>query len=74
MLAEVAGKAGSHGPVDSGNLPRFLHIAQRYDVALSPPQRRPAIQARAAAISTRDEARQYLEEAAAKTAAARMSR
>lgn len=74
MLAQVAGKAGSHRPVDSGNLPRFLHVAQRYDVALSPPQQRPAVQARVAAISTRDEAWQYLEEVAAETAAARMSR
>ena len=42
--------------------------------ALSPPQQHPAIMARVAGITTRGEARQYLEEVAAKTAAASSAR
>jgi len=74
VLAQLAGRAGDDGPVDNGNLPGFLHIAQRYDLALSPPQQHPAIMARVAGITTRGQARQYLEEVAAKTAAARSAR
>ena len=74
VTAQPAGKAGDDGPVDNGTLPGFLHIAQRYDLALSPPQQHPAIMARVAGITTRGEARQYLEEVAAKTAAARSAR
>jgi len=74
VLAQVAGKAGDDGPVDNGTLPGFLHIAQRYDLALSPPEQRPAITARVAGITTRSQARQYLEEVATKTAAARSAR
>ncbi|HEV2373442.1 MAG TPA: alkaline phosphatase family protein [Streptosporangiaceae bacterium] len=71
MSAQPAGKAEDDGPVDNGNLPGFLHIAQRYDLAISPPSEGPAITARVAAITTRGQARQYLEEVAVKTAAAR---
>jgi phospholipase C len=71
---QMAGKAGEDGPVDNGTLPGFLHIAQRNDLLLSPPEQHPAIKARVAAISTRPEARQYLEEVAVKTAAARQAR
>ena len=74
VLAQHAGRAGDDGPVDNGNLPGFLHIAQRYDLALSPPSQHPAIMARVAGITTRSAARQYLEEVAAKTAAARSAR
>ena len=74
VTAQPAGKAGDDGPVDNGTLPGFLHIAQRYDLTLSPPQQHPAIMARVAGITTRGEARQYLEEVAAKTAAARSAR
>jgi phospholipase C len=74
VLAQVAGKAGDDGPVNIGSLPGFLHIAQRYDLALSPPQQHPAILARVAGITTRGQARQYLAEVAAKTAAARLAR
>lgn len=73
-LPQPAGSAGDGGPVDNGNLPGFLHIAQRYDLALSPPPQHPAIMARVAGITTRGQARQYLEEVAAKTAAARSAR
>ena len=74
MLAQLAGKAGEDGPVDNGSLPGFLHIAERYDQALSPAEQRPAIRQRVAGITTRGEARQYLEEVATKTAAARAAR
>src|SRR5215472_10124411 len=74
VIAHLAGKAGDDGPVDNGTLPGFLHIAQRYDQALSPPQQRQAIVTRVAGIATRSQARQYLEEVAAKTAAARSAR
>jgi phospholipase C len=73
-LAQAAGEAGDGGPVDQGTLPGFLHIAQRYDLALSPPPQHPAIMARVTGITTRGQARQYLEEVAAKTAAARSAR
>ena len=72
--AQLAAKAGDGGPVDQGNLPGFLHIAQRYDLALSSPPQRRAIMARVTGITTRGQARQYLEEVAAKTAAARSAR
>ncbi len=74
VMAQLAGKADDDGPADNGNLPGFLHIAQRYDLALSPPQQHPAIVTRVAGITTRGQARQYLEEVAAKTAAATSAR
>jgi phospholipase C len=74
LMAQPAAKTGDDGPVDNGTLPGFLHIAQRYDLALSPPQQHPAITARVAGITTRGQARQYLEEVAAKTAADRQVR
>ncbi len=73
-MAQFAGKTDDDGPVDNGTLPGFLPIAQRYDLALSPPQQHPAIMARVTGITTRGEARQYLEEVAAKTAAANSAR
>ncbi len=73
-MAQLAGKRGDDKLVDSGTLPGFLHIAQRYDMALSPPPQHPAIEARVASITTRGQARQYLEEVAAKTAVARSAR
>ena len=72
--AQPAGEASDDGRAEGGNLPGFLHIAQRYDLALSPPPQHPAIMARVAGITTRGAARQYLEEVAAKTAAARSAR
>jgi phospholipase C len=62
---------GDAAPADDGNLPGFLHIALRYDLALSPPQQRSQILARAAGITTRGEARQYLEEVAQRAAVAK---
>jgi phospholipase C len=68
----AAGQAGpgDDGPADEGNLPGFLHVAFRYDAALSAPGQRAGIAARAAGITTRGEARQYLEEVAQRAAAA----
>ena len=74
VAAQLAANAGDDKPADNGNLPGFLHIAQRYDLALSPPPQHPAIIARVAGITTRGAARQYLEEVAAKTTAARSAR
>jgi len=74
VLAQLAGQAGPDGPADTGSVPGFVHIAQRYDQALSPAEQHPAIQARVAGITTRGQAKQYLEEVAAKTAAARSAR
>ncbi len=48
--------------VDSGNLPRLVHVAMRYDLALSPPSNRHAILARAQSIQTRGQAAQYITE------------
>lgn len=58
-------------PVDDGTLPGFLHIALRYDLALSPPEQREEKIARVAAITNRGQARAYLEEVAAKANAAK---
>ena len=69
VLAEPA-VLGDDGPADQGNLPGFLHIALRTDLALSPPQQRDQIIARVAGIRTRGEARQYLEDVLQRAAAA----
>jgi phospholipase C len=60
--------------VDGGNLPVFLHIAMRHDLALSPPGSAPAILARVKAIRTRAQAAQYLAAVSAKVRAARAAR
>jgi phospholipase C len=60
--------------VDSGNLPVFLHIAMRHDLALSPPASRSAILARVTAIRTRAQAAAYMAEVRAKVRAARAAR
>jgi phospholipase C len=48
--------------VDSGNLPLFLHIAMRHELALSHPGKRDAVLRRAQAVQTRAQAAQYLAE------------
>jgi phospholipase C len=60
--------------VDGGNLPLFLHVAMRHDLALSPPASRAAILARVKAIRTRAQAAQYLAEVGARVRAARAAR
>jgi len=62
------------GTVDSGNLPGFLQIAMRHDIALSPGSQKHAILARVQAIQTRTQAGQYLAEVGAKVRAARARR
>jgi phospholipase C len=62
------------GTVDSGNLPGFLHIAMRLDIALSPASQKHAILARVQAIQTRTQAGQYIAEVGAKVRAARATR
>lgn len=55
--------------VDRGNLPGFVHIAMRHDLALSPPEQRRAILRRVQAIQTRAQAKQYMDEVRAKVRA-----
>ena len=50
--------------VDSGNLPLFLHIAMRHELALSNPEQRMAVLNRAQSVKTRAQAAQYLAEIA----------
>lgn len=66
----AAAAASSQETVDRGNLPGFLHLALRGDLALSPPAQHPEILARVAAIKTRAEARDYLAEVSRKIRAA----
>jgi len=56
-------------PQDSasdGNVPAVVHAALRQELEVSPPEQRPAILARAAAIKTRQQAAQYLDAVRAK--------
>ena len=57
--------------VDRGNLPGFVHLALRQDLALSSPEQRHAILARVQAIQTRAQAAQYINEVKAKVQAAK---
>ena len=59
------------GTVDSGNLPAFVHVAMRRDLALSPAGQEHAILARVQTIQTRAQAAQYINEVRAKLQAAR---
>ena len=56
--------------VDSGNLPAFLHVAMRRDLAVSLTAQRHSILARVQAIQTRAQAKQYINEVRAKIQAA----
>jgi phospholipase C len=58
-------------PINEGNLPGILHAALRGDLELSPPERRQAILARFAALRTRADAMQYLDEVRQKVRAAK---
>jgi phospholipase C len=60
-------------PVDEGNMPGFLFVALRSDLALSPPQEHPAIMARFNAIRTRADGSQYFAGVQAKVQAARIT-
>ena len=50
----------------TGNLPAFLHVAMRRDLAVSPAAQRHSILARVQAIQTRAQAKQYINEVRAK--------
>ncbi len=56
--------------VNSRNLPSFLSLAMRCDIAMSDPTAQPAIVARVKAIKTRGEAAQYMQQVQAKMRAA----
>lgn len=58
-------------PADEGNMPGFLFVALRSDLALSAPEERPVIIARYNMIKTRAGASQYMEEVQVKVRAAR---
>jgi phospholipase C len=57
--------------IEEGNLPGFLYVAMRSDLAVSPPEERPAIIARVKTIKTRAQTSQYTEEVRVKIRAAR---
>jgi phospholipase C len=59
--------ADDNAPI-TGNLAGFLHIALRYDLAMSPSESRGATIARVRAIKTRGEAADYINEVQAKAA------
>ena len=60
--------------VDNGNLPVFLHVAMRADIATSPPEAKHAILARVQAIQTRGQAAEYIQEVQSKVQAAKAAR
>lgn len=68
VLASAA--TSPHDSIDHGNLPGFLHLALRSDLALSSPAQRSEILARVEGIRTRGDARQYLAEVRQKIRAA----
>jgi hypothetical protein len=63
--------AADDEPADNKSLPGFLHIAMRYDLAMSPPQQHDEIVDRVKRIRTRGEARQYLEDVVQRAAVAK---
>ena len=61
LLAPPAPQSGEQ-TVDSGNLPLFLHVAMRHELAISHTGQKQAILRRVQAIKTRAQAAQYLGE------------
>jgi phospholipase C len=57
--------------IEEGNLPGFLYVAMRSDLAVSAPEERPAIVARVKTIKTRAQASEYMEEVRVKIRTAR---
>jgi phospholipase C len=66
-----AAAAGDDEPFGEGNVAGFLHVAMRYDLAMSPPSQREEIIGRVTALRTRGEARAYLEDVARRAATAK---
>lgn len=62
QLALAAAPPPGGESVESGNLPLFLHIAMRHELALSHPGKRLAVLGRARSVQTRAQAAQYLRE------------
>jgi hypothetical protein len=58
----TAALADPTGTLNDGNLPAVVHSAMRQDMALSPPEARPAIIARVRSLQTRADALEYLAE------------
>lgn len=59
-------------PIESqASMPGFLYVVMRNDLDLSPPEQRPAILARVAAIRTRNDAHLYIEDVRKKVHVAR---
>ncbi len=54
--------AGPNDSIDKGNLPGFLHVALRTDLAMSRPEQRPEILAHFQTIKTRADAQAYLDQ------------
>jgi phospholipase C len=69
--AEVVPVTRPADAIDEGNMPGFLFVALRSDLALSAPEERPAVIARFNTIKTRADASQYMEEVRVKVRAAR---
>jgi phospholipase C len=57
--------------LDIGNLPAFLHVAMRQDIATSPPEAKHAILTRVQSFQTRGQAAQYIQEVQRKVRAAK---
>jgi len=63
--------AGPSDSIDKGNLPGFLHVALRTDLALSRPEQRPIILSEFKRIKTRADAQRYLDHVQIKVNASR---
>src|SRR6185437_5090203 len=63
--------AGPSDYIDKGNLPGFLHVALRTDLALSRPEQRPIILSEFKRIKTRADAQRYLDHVQIKVNASR---
>lgn len=59
------------GSADGGNLPLFLHIAMRHELAVSDPTKRAAVLRRAQSVKTKAQAVQYLSEIDGRVSAAK---
>lgn len=58
-------------PIDEGNMPGFLFVAHRFDLALALSVQRAAIRERFSTIKTRADASQYMDEVRRKVLTAR---
>jgi phospholipase C len=70
---QVAAVTQPDKPVDKGNLPAFLHVAMRADMATAPPEAKHDILSRVQAIQTRGQAARYIQNVQSKIQAAKAS-